>query len=276
MLLQMVFFLGLGSMKFRFAVRMMMVAAFVAGGLSSSLAQEDNTEADNTVRIIKLETVIRQLSGQIEELQFANRKLEEQIKQMQTGAAGQASPASASPAPAKSTTTESNAGPIDLMAAAKGGTPAAPAGTLAAQAANAKTAPAPAEPAAPKDAKSDFAAAKSLFRSGDFAGSANALRQFLQAWPKDPSVTDATLLLGDSEYRQKRYAEAAQQYLKIAQATPVSPSAPMAFAKLGDALVSMGQKPQACATFAEFGKRFSDAEASLKNRVEKAKTGAGC
>ena len=117
---------------------------------------------------------------------------------MQTGAAGQASPASASPPPAKSTTTESNAGPIDLMAAAKGGTPAAPAGTLAAQAANAKTAPAPAEPAAPKDAKSDFAAAKSLFRSGDFAGSANALRQFLQAWPKDPSVTDATLLLGDS------------------------------------------------------------------------------
>jgi tol-pal system protein YbgF len=271
MLMQMVFFLGLCAMKFRFAVRMMIVSVFVAGGLSASLAQEDNTEADNTVRIIKLETVIRQLSGQIEELQFANRKLEDQIKQMQTGAAGQASPA-----PAKATASESNAGPIDLMAAAKGGTPAAPAGTLAAQAANAKAAPTPAEPAAPKDAKSDFAAAKSLFRSGDFAGSANALRQFLQTWPKDPSVTDATLLLGDAEYRQKRYPEAAQNYLKIAQATPVSPSAPVAFAKLGDALVSMGQKPQACATFAEFGKRFSDAEASLKARVEKAKTGAGC
>ena len=56
----------------------------------------------------------------------------------------------------------------------------------------------------------------------------------------------------------------------------MSSSAPIAFAKLGDALVSMGQKPQACATFAEFGKRFSDAEASLKTRVEKAKAGAGC
>ena len=124
------------------------------------------------------------------------------------------------------------------MAAAKGGAPAASSGTLAAQAANAKAAPAP---AAPKDVKSDFAAAKSLFRSGDFAGSANALRQFLQTWPKDPSVTQATLLLGDAEYRQKRYAEAAQQYLKIAQATPVNSSASIAFAKLGDALVSMGQ-----------------------------------
>jgi tol-pal system protein YbgF len=283
--MQMAFFLGLRAMKFRFAVRMMIVSALLAGGLSSSLAQEDNTEPDNTVRIIKLETVIRQLSGQIEELQFANRKLEDQIKQMQTGGATQASPATTSPAPAKTTATESNAGPIDLMAAAKGGTPAAPSGTLAAQAANAKTPPAPAEPAAPKDAKSDFTAAKSLFRSGDYAGSANALKQFLQTWPKDPSVTDAILLLGDAEYRQKRYPEAAQQYLKIAQATPVSPSAPVAFAKLGDALVSMGQKPQACATFAEFGKRFSDAEfgkrfsdaeASLKARVEKAKTGAGC
>ena len=89
-------------------------------------------------------------------------------------------------------------------------------------------------------------------------------------------MTEATLLLGDAEYRQKRYAEAAQQYLKIAQATPVNSSASIAFAKLGDALVLMGQKPQACATFAEFGKRFSDADASLKARVEKAKTGAGC
>ena len=255
-------------MNLRFAVRSLLLAACVAVGVSSAMAQEDNTESENTVRIIKLETTIRQLSGQIEELQFANRKLEDQIKLLQSGAGGQASLA-----PAKSAPAETNAGPIDLMAAAKGGAPAASSGTLAAQAANAKAAPAP---AAPKDVKSDFAAAKSLFRSGDFAGSANALRQFLQTWPKDPSVTEATLLLGDAEYRQKRYAEAAQQYLKIAQATPVNSSASIAFAKLGDALVSMGQKPQACATFAEFGKRFSDADVSLKARVEKAKTGAGC
>jgi len=260
-------------MKFRFAVRTFIVVLLTVGGLSSAIAQEDNTEAENTVRIIKLETAIRQLSGQIEELQFANRKLEEQIKQIQTVAAGPTVPA-----PTKATPIETNAGagPIDLMAVAKGGSSAPPPETLAAQAANAKANPAPPEPAVPQDAKSDFAAAKSLFRSGDFAGSAAALQQFLQTWPKDPSVTEATLLLGDAEYRQKRYAEAAQNYLKIAQATPVSPSAPLAFVKLGDALVSMGQKTQACATYAEFGKRFSDAEAALKARVEKAKAGAGC
>jgi TolA-binding protein len=165
------------------------------------------------------------------------------------------------------------------MSESKTATPlAAPSGTMAAQAAAAKSAPpaAPAVPPAPQDAKSEWAAARSQFRSGDFVGAANALRQFLQAWPKDPAVTDAILLLGDAEYRQKRYPEAAQQYLKIAQATPVNPSAALAFAKLGDSLVSMGQKPQACATFAEFGKRFQDAELSLKTRVEKAKSGAGC
>ena len=52
--------------------------------------------------------------------------------------------------------------------------------------------------------------------------------------------------------------------------------APLAFAKLGDALVSMGQKTQACATFGEFAKRYPDADAALKSRVEKAQKGAGC
>ena len=259
----------------RSAVWLFIAIFGVMGAIGPVLAQEDPTEADNVVRISKLEATIRDLSGQIEELQYTNKKLEDQLKALQqgTGQTANSAPSQAQPKPSNPSSTT---GPLDLMSESKTATPtAAPSGTLAAQAAAAKTAP-PAVAAAPKDAKSDLAAAKSLFRSGDFVGAANALRQFAQTWPKDPSVTDATLLLGDAEYRQKRYPEAAQQYLKIAQATPVNPSAALAFAKLGDALVSMGQKPQACATFAEFGKRFQDADAALKARVEKAKSGAGC
>ena len=250
----------------------------VMGAIGPVLAQEDPTESDNVVRISKLEATIRELYGQIEELQFNNKKLEDQLKALQQGS-GQASTNAPTPSPTKPSNGSPTTGPLDLMSESKTSTPAAvPSGTMAAQAAAAKSPPpaTPAAPAAPKDAKSDWAAAKSQFRSGDFAGAANALRQFLQTWPKDGAVTEATLLLGDAEYRQKRYPEAAQQYLKIAQATPVNPSAALAFAKLGDSLVSMGQKPQACATFAEFGKRFQDADPALKARVEKAKSGAGC
>lgn len=262
-------------MSLRSALPLVLVALVLMGAVNPSRAQEEPTEAENVVRISKLEETIRQLYGQIEELQFTNKKLEDQLKQYQQGSAV---PAAAPAAPGSPAVT----GPLDLMSAAKGGAPsAAPAGTMAAQAAAAKAptpvaAAAPPVPATPKDAKSEWAAAKALFRSGDFVGASTALQHFLQAWPKNPAVSDATLLWGDAEYWQKRYPEAAQQYLKIAQATPVSPLAPTAFAKLGDALVSMGQKPQACATFAEFGKRFQDADTALKARVEKAKSGAGC
>jgi TolA-binding protein len=262
----------------RMAVRLIVLVPLLLGSAPFALAQEDTGDDDTAVRITKLEASLRQMAGQIEELQFANRKLEDQIKQLQAGGAATTPLSSAATAP-KTATAEPANGPLDLMAASKGAT-ATPAGTLEAQAAMAKTKTetktASAEPPAPKDAKSDLAAARSLYRGGDYAGSANALRQFLQTWPKDPSVTEATLLLGDSEYKQKRYPEAAQQYLKIAQAKPVTSSTPLAFAKLGDALVSMGQKPQACATYAEFGKRFTDADSALKARVEKAKAGAGC
>ena len=264
----------------RLAVWLFIAFFGVMGAIGPALAQEEPTESDNVVRISKLEATIRELSGQIEELQFNNKKLEDQLKAFQQGS-GQASNSASSQTQPKPSNGSTTTGPLDLMSESKTATPAAaPAGTMAAQAAAAKSAPAaapaPAPAPAPKDAKSEWAAAKSQFRSGDFAGAANALRQFLQAWPKDPAVTDAILLLGDAEYRQKRYPEAAQQYLKIAQATPVNPSAALAFAKLGDSLVSMGQKPQACATFAEFGKRFQDADSALKSRVEKAKSGAGC
>ena len=264
----------------RLAAALLLAVSLFMGTMTSPYAQEDQTDSDYVVRITKLESTIRQLSGQVEELQFNTKRLEDQIKQLQQSGGGglpaQATPQVAPKTTATPTATESGNGPLDLMSAGKGATPsAAPSGTLAAQAAAAKAAPTE-PPAAPKDAKSDLVAAKVQFRGGDFAGAANALRQFLQTWPKDGGVTEATILLGDAEYRQKRYPEAAQQYLKIAQANPVNPSAPTAFAKLGDALVSMGQKPQACATFNEFGKRFPDTEASLKARVERAKKGAGC
>jgi TolA-binding protein len=254
----------------RFSLRLAFTTCVLLAAMGPSLAQEDPTESENVLRITKLEATIRELSGQIEELQFNNKKLEDQLKALQQSTGNAPSQSQAKP-----TVNPPASGPLDLMSESKVATATAPAGTMAAQAAAAKNPP-PAETPLPKDAKSDLAAARAQFRGGDFAGASNALQQFLRNWPKDPSVTDAIILLGDAEYRQKRYPEAAQQYLKIAQASPVNPSAPLAFAKLGDALVSMGQKPQACATFTEFGRRFADADQALKSRVEKAKSGAGC
>ena len=240
----------------------------------ASLAQEDASQddSDTVLRIGRLESTVRQLSGQIEELQFTNRQLQEQIKALQSGA----------PAAAASSSAAAASKPIDLVATAKGASPetAAPAGTMAAQAAAAKTAssepPKAAEPQKPLDPKGQVDAARGQLKAGDAEGAAAAMREFLKTNAKDPNALDAAMVLGDAEYRLKHFPEAAQQYLKIAQMTPPPASAPLSFLKLGDALVGMNQKQQACGAYAEFGKRFPDADAALKARAERSKKGAGC
>ena len=48
--------------------------------------QQQSDEPDPEVRVQQLETLLRKLTGQNEELQFRNRQLEEQIRQLQAGA----------------------------------------------------------------------------------------------------------------------------------------------------------------------------------------------
>ncbi len=249
---------------------------------ASAYAQDATQDGDYVVRINRLEAQIRQLSGQVEELQFANKKLEDSLKKFEQDvemrfqdSKSQDSKVAPAPSTSKSSNTEQGSAPLNLSSTAKNA-PVAPAnnGTLAAQAANAKNAPA--QPAKPADAKSTLADARSALASGDYEQASALARSLVQSYPKDPLVPDALILSGDADYRLKRYPEAAQNYLNVAKTYASSKQAPLAFAKLGDALVSMGQKPQACATFGEFGKRFPDADAALKARVEKAQKGAGC
>lgn len=81
-------------MSFRFsrAARAAVVAAMLALS-SQAFAQSD--DADQEMRIQRLENQLRQLTGQNEELQYRNRQLEERLRQL--GAAPGGSPQAAQP-----------------------------------------------------------------------------------------------------------------------------------------------------------------------------------
>ena len=268
------------SRRFFRSVCVMVFVALAATPFAQ--AQDAPQDGDYVVRINRLEAQIRQLSGQVEELQFANKKLEETLKKFVQDvemrfqdSKSQDSKSAPASQPSKAAPVEQGSQPLNLSSTAKNA-PAQPAtnGTLAAQAQNAKNTPA--QPAKPADAKTTLSDARSALASGDYEQASTLARSLVQSFPKDPLVPDALILSGDADYRLKRYPEAAQNYLNVAKTYASSKQAPLAFAKLGDALVSMGQKAQACATFGEFGKRFPDADAALKARVEKAQKGAGC
>ena len=261
-------------------------------------------EAESMVRINRLENMMRQMQGQIEELQFANQKLQEQLKFMTQsgGASAPAAPAQQAPvqqvqpklveAPA-APQPQSNSGPINLLAAGKapvpqGAVPQAPSGpgtppmTLeqAAAAAAAGQSLQPAAPAPvqqqPVEKRSNFDIAKDLMAAKDYEKAANVLTGIVEGNPSEPKIADAMMMLGDAQYRLKRYPEAAQRYLKLAQTYPKHNDAPLAFVRLGLSLNEMGQKPQACATFAEFAKRYPKASASVKSEADRGKKAASC
>jgi tol-pal system protein YbgF len=74
-------------MSSRFQILVCAVLACAAAGLSlPASAQQDDGDVDPGLRIERLESQLRQLTGQNEELQHRNRMLEEQLRQLQGGA----------------------------------------------------------------------------------------------------------------------------------------------------------------------------------------------
>ena len=64
-----------------------------------SCAQSD-VDVEPEIRIQQLEQQLRTLTGQNEELQYRNRRLEEQLKALQAGAPATGAPQATNPAPA--------------------------------------------------------------------------------------------------------------------------------------------------------------------------------
>lgn len=276
-------------------------------------APQPSDPAEMVLRLNRLEALVRQLSGQIEELQFQNSKLQERLGQteqkpaVQTAEASKPASQPVTPAksqknadvfdpnapgapkplgtqtappetPAQSADTATN-GPIDLLAAANPDLAAEESKTNStlpqgALAATDGTAPVPETPAKP--ATDEFDTGKALYKSGEFVKAASALRLFIAAKPEDKRIAEATYMIGESEYQQKRYTEAAKNYLKIIQVYPKSTLAPQSLVQLGASLMGMGQKPQACATLSELSKRYPDAPASVVAKADQERKAGGC
>lgn len=296
----------------RFFPRTALIALCVLlGSLASTLhAQEvEPDDGEAMVRINRLENMMRQMQGQIEELQFANQKLQEQLKfithasesplPVQGQGSSSKAPAAAQPGPKvnevlttqpQPTPAQNNSGPINLLAAGKAPqSPAIPSGpgkapmtldqaaaAVASGQAQPETAPAPTPAPQPVEQKSNFEIAKDAIAAKDFERAANVLTGIVEGNPNEPRIPDALILLADTQFRLKRYPEAAQRYLKLAQTYPKHPEAPTAFVRLGLSLNEMGQKPQACATFAEFAKRYPNAKSSAKAEADRGKKAASC
>jgi tol-pal system protein YbgF len=149
--------------------------------------------------------------------------------------------------------------------------PSAPIATPADSSVAALTTPNSVQPgAAPiNPVKEEFDVAYGYFRQKEYESAENSFKAFIQKNPKSRMTADATYYLGESFFQRNRPREAAEQYLKISTQYATSARAAEAMLRLGQSLNALGAKEQACATFAEIGRKYPNASTSVKAGAER-------
>ena len=110
----------------------------------------------------------------------------------------------------------------------------------------------------------------------DYALAEQAFRDFLHKYPDEHLVPDAQYWLGESLFQRQRYRDAAESFLAVSTKFEKSGKAPNALLRLGQSLAALHQKEAACATFAEVGRKYPSASASVKRGVTQELKRAHC
>ena len=216
-------------------------------------------------RLNQLQQAISILTGQVEQLQYRNQQLQQQMEKMQAdyeyrldqvekGGGGRSGAAAARP-PSSPTA----AGPLGAGPSAAGpSTAAAP--------------PAAAAGAADQVYNDAF---KKL-QDGDYAGAEKGFRAFVQRNPQHALAGNAQYWLGETYYARRDYQNAMTAFAEGYKAYKTSPKGPDNLLKLGVTLANLGRKPDACAIFARFAQDYPRATDLQKRRIDQERQKNGC
>jgi tol-pal system protein YbgF len=286
------------------AGRLALGLAALGLGASAAWAQDP---AEALVRMNRMENTIRQMSGQIEQLQFENRRLTDQLKRFQedvefrlnerSGARPAPTPGAAAqpanrPRRGDAFDPESQPGlagaPRPLGASPQtgiidNGGPGSGAPLDVSGRAPPPAALTPAPRTGPSVAATSMATPREIYDSAFAAINARqyeqaemGFRQFLQSNPRDRLAPNAIYWLGESYFRRNQHKDAAEQFLKVTTDHSRTGIAPEAMLKLGMSLNALGARDQACATYAQLGVKYPQAAQAVRQGVDRERRRARC
>lgn len=198
-------------------------------------------------RFNQMQQQITLLTGQIEQLQYRNQQLQQQLEKMQADYEYR----------------------LDQMEKGGGGgpRPAAP-----------KTAAAPPSSAPAGAASGDqmYHDAMKKLQDGDNAGAERGFKAFLQSNPRHALAGNAQYWLGESYYARRDYQNAMTAFAEGYKNYKASPKGPDNLLKFGITLAVMGRKADACQVFAKFSQDYPRATDLQKRRVDQERQKHGC
>jgi tol-pal system protein YbgF len=211
-------------------------------------------------RLNQIQQSLMTLTGQLEQMQYRNQQLQQQMEKMQAdyeyrldtlekGGKGGARPA---PAPSSA-----GAAPTPPAAGANLAASAAPAGGGA-------------------QGEALYHQAFKLLQDGDYAGAERGFRNFIQHNPQHVLAGNAQYWLGETYYARRDYQNAMVAFAEGYKNYKTSPKGPDNLLKLGVTLGVLHKKQEACAVFARFSHDYPRATSLQKRRIDQERQKSGC
>lgn len=228
-------------------------------------------------RIDSLETQMRAISDQLEQLTVQVRQLTGRRSELPANP-----PPAAEPPPSRTASQDAARVPGFGSVTVTPGENSDPIGRLI------TSTPGPAVPASPTSAQPSLPLAaagagnaKELYETAygyllqqDYPAAESAFEEFMRRHPTDRLAPDAQYWLGEALYVQRKYKPAGQAFLRVIEQHKTSNKVPNSLLKLATVLDQIGQKD--CALFEELETRHPNASADIKSKSRTLKQRVGC
>lgn len=246
------------------------------------------------VRLSRLEELMRQLTGRIEEVEFAQRQTNVRLDRLTAELDGRSAAVASAPQPSEQT----------AAASPQPGRPAQPSNVAPDEAARqghvlgtipedalrgqqqakppALPAPSPGQPEqqarlVPEGADAAYKGGLDLLQTGNWPAAEQSFTSFVKDYPDDPRAPTASYWLGETYFFRKEFPTAAAVFARNYRTYgQEAPRAADNLLKLGMSLAAMGERDKACQTFAELAKRHPNASAPIRQALSRERTAAGC
>ncbi len=207
-------------------------------------------------RFNQLQQSLTNLTGQLEQLQNRNARLQQQMEKMQADY-------------------EYRIEQLEKGGGARaGGAAPRPGAQAAAPAAPSTPTPGPAPAGATPEQLYDDSVKK--LQDGDYAGAERGFKTFIQRSPQNKLAGNAQYWLGETYYARRDYNNALTAFAEGYKVYKTSPKGPDNLLKLGITMALMGRKPDACAVFARFNQDYPRATDLQKRRIDQERQKNGC
>ncbi len=230
-----------------------------------------STTATSPVGIGQLREELRTLRGELEKVQYENKKHSEELKKLSTDVDfrlraiedKQAAAAAVVPAPES----EAVAAP-------------APAEAIKPAEETAKVVPKETKPAVTgKDfpnSNEHYNHAFKLLNGKNYSGAATSFDDFVRKYPSDPLVSNAYYWLGESHYARGDFTRSAESFRKGFEANPDGQKAPDNLYKLGMSLAGIKRTNEACVVLAQIISKYGDTAPGTRDKAINERTQLQC